>query len=354
MVVTAVILMAALGGSVLSADAVADFPGGYFDTRGRESFQRDVMASWPGPTELMRLWRDGDLSHEQRVALLLGGAVYHDPMMLPAYREAFESESLRLRQAAIYGFRDLIGDRPPKVNVTIDDKALTAFAGEMRWVQHTLRRHSLLEMWLQSALVQEGASLPGYMGVKLMRSPSDCFRAAERLVDIGDLDLLVTAYEQSQDMANRLSLLKLIEAMSLSRFIVMPAGQNAGWGMEVFESALRSLDGRVRQWRSPNCVLDGETILIRNLKSLGARNRDPLGSNSVFLWLALLEGKNSRWWMLAARRLYACGGPWYELSALSPDTQHNKRLQQELSTWFRPKQRRAPERTPRLKRWTDP
>jgi len=56
MVVTAAILMAALGGSVLSVDAVADFPRGYFDTKVRQSFQRHVMASWPGPTELMRRW----------------------------------------------------------------------------------------------------------------------------------------------------------------------------------------------------------------------------------------------------------------------------------------------------------
>jgi len=32
------------------------------------------MAWGPGTTELMRLWRDDDLSQEQRVALLLGGS----------------------------------------------------------------------------------------------------------------------------------------------------------------------------------------------------------------------------------------------------------------------------------------
>ena len=103
MVVTTVVLMAALSGSAFSPGAVMDFPGRYFDTRVRENFQRYVKASWPGPTELMRLWSDRDLSEEQRVALLLGGAVYHDPVMLPAYRAAIESKSQRLRQAATYG-----------------------------------------------------------------------------------------------------------------------------------------------------------------------------------------------------------------------------------------------------------
>jgi len=287
----------------------------------------------------MRLWWDGELSEEQRVALLLGGAAYHDPVMLPAFRAALKSDSQRLRQAAIYGFRDLIGDRPPNVDVTIDEELSKAIEGEMRWVQRTIGRHSLLAMWLQSALVQEGASLPDYVGVRMIRSPIDCFRAAERLFDVGDLDLLVTAYEHSQNTGSRLALLKLIEAASMSRFLRIPEGRNTGWGPEVYEAALRNLDGMVRRWKSRNCKLDGEAILYQNLRSLGANTTDPLGPNSVRLWLALLKGKNSRWWALAARRLYATGGPWYELSVLRPDTEDNKRLRDELSTWYRRKTR---------------
>jgi hypothetical protein len=345
MAVTAVVLMAALSGSVLSAGSVTYFPGKYFDTWERENFQRHVMASWPGPTELMRLWRDGDLSQEQRVALLLGGAVYHDPVMLPAYRAALKSESQRLRQAAIYGFRDLIGDRPPNVNVTIDEEVVKAIGGEMRWVQRTIRRHSLLAMWLQSALIQEGASLPDYVGVRMIRPSNDCFRAAERLFDFGDLDLLVTAYEHSQVTNSRLTLLRLIEAASMSRFLRIPAGRNAGRRGEVFESALRNLDRVVRRWRGSNCQLDGEAILYQNLRSLGAENTDPLGPNSVRLWLAVLEGGNSQWWALAARRLYASGGPWYEFSVLRPDTKDNQRRKEELSSWYRPNKRTAQERS---------
>ncbi|MFC2144310.1 hypothetical protein ACFLQM_01345 [Acidobacteriota bacterium] len=336
MAVTTMVLMAALSGSVLSPGAVTDFPGGYFDTRVRESFQRHVMASWPGPTELMRLWRDGDLSQEQRVALLLGGAVYHDPLMLSAYREALESDSLRVRQAAIYGYRDLIGDRLPNVDVTIDEKALTKLAGEMRWVQRTLSRQPLLAMWLQSALANEGTSLPGYIGVNLMRSTNDCFGAAERLVDIGDLDLLVTAYEQSQDMGSRIALLKLIESVSVSRFLMIPRGPKTGWGKEVFESAQRNLDIRVGRWRSNRCQLDGEEILLQNLRSIGAKNNDPLGPSAVRLWLAVLESENSRWWALAARRLYACGGPWMEFSVLYPDSERNRERRDQLVEWYEP------------------
>ena len=336
MVVTTVCLMLALSGSALSPGAVKDFPGGYFDTRVRENFQRYVMASWPGPTELVRLWREGDLSEEQRVALLVGAAVYHDPVMLPVYRSAIESDSQRLRQAAIYGYRDLIGDRPPNVNITIDENSREGIAGEMNWVQRTLRRHSLLEMWLQSALVQEGASLPDYSGVKLTRSPRYCFSAAERLLDVGDLDVLVTAYEHSENRNNRIALLKLIEGVSVSQFLKIPTGKNKGWGSWLIDDALRGLDKRVRQWRRKNCRLDGEAIMYQNLRSLGATKRDLLGSGSLRLWLALLDGSNSRWWALAARRLYASGGPWYEFSVLQANTKDNEARRLELASWYDP------------------
>ena len=206
----------------------------------------------------------------------------------------------------------------------------------MRWVQRTLRRHSLLEMWLQSALVQEGASLPDYIGVKLDRPARYCFGAAERLFDVGDLDLLVTAYEQSQDRDNRFALLKLIEAVSVSRFFIIPTGQNKGWGKWTIDEALRRLDGRVRQWRNSSCQLEEESVLNQNLRSLGAKNQDPLGASSDRLWLALLDGTNSRWWALAARRLYASGGPWYELSVLRPESKDNQRRRNELSHWYSP------------------
>lgn len=336
MAVTSLILMAALSGSVFSPGPVTYFPGRYFNTHGREILQRHVMASWPGPTELMRLWRDGELSEEQKVALLLGGAVYHDPVMLPAYRAALTSESQRLRQAAIYGFRDLIGDHPPNVDVTIGEEILKAIAGEMRWVQRTVGRHSLLAMWLQSALVQEGASLPDYVGMRMIRSPIDCFRAAERLFDVGDLDLLVSAYEHSQDRDSRLALLKLIEAASMSRFLRIPQGGGKGWGPEVYEAAFRNLDRTVRRWKSRDCQLDGEAILYQNLRSLGAKTEDPLGPGSVRMWLAVLKGENTRWRALAARRIYASGGPWYEFSVLRPDTKEDELRKEELSSWYRP------------------
>jgi hypothetical protein len=342
MSMTAVVLTAALSGSVLSAEEVTHFPGGYFDTRVREPFQRRVMASWPGPTELMRLWRDTELSEEQRVALLLGGAVFHDPAMLPAYREALESDSQLLRQAAIYGYRDLIADRLLDVAIEINEEIVKGLAGEMRWVEHTLRRYSALEMWLQSALVQEGASLPGYNGVRLMRSPSDCFMAAEKLVGVEDLDLLVTAFEVAEHGSSRGALIRLIEGITLGRYIIMPANEKAGWGRHVYDSAYQKLTSDIQQWRRDGCTVDGETVLRGNLRSLGLEIADPLGPEACGrkLWTAILRQDVPQWWMLAARRLYACGGPWYELSALRSDTAQNRARRDRLREWYKPRQTR--------------
>jgi hypothetical protein len=336
MAITAVVLAAAMTTSVLSTEAVSYFPGDFYHRRARTAFQRQVMASWPGPAELLRLWSDADLTEEQRVALLLGGAVYRDPILIPAYREALQSRSQRLRQAAIYGYHDLLADRPPNVKTQIDQRIVDAYTNEMYWMQQTLQRQSLLAMWLQSVLVLEGGSLPGYIGVKLTRSSRECFRAAERIVDVGDLELLLAAYEQSRQLESRLTILRLVEAVTMSRFIIKPTGDRVAWGSEVFTSAVQRFENRLRSWEGRSCQVDGETVLQRNLRSLGSGYDKPLESSACGLWLAVLEGDHSRWWMMAARRLYACGGPWYELSVLQPDTDRNEDLRKQLSDWYEP------------------
>jgi hypothetical protein len=300
------------------------------------ALQRQVMASWPGPTELRRMWDSEELTEEQRVALLLGGATYHDPVLMTAYREALQSDSQRLRQAAIYGYHDLLADRPPNVDVMIDQRVVKAYSREMDWMQRTLARHSMLAMWLQSVLVEEEASLPGYEGAWLIRSARQCFEAAERVVDIGDLELLVSAYDQARRSETKLEIVRLVEAISMSRFIIKPRGEGAAWGSEVFRSAVHRFESRLRSWRQRGCRVDGEAVLLGNLRVLGSGYDDPLGADSCGLWLAVLEGDNSRWWMLAARRLYSCGAPWYDFSVLRPDSDRNKDLQRQLLSWYEP------------------
>jgi hypothetical protein len=335
MTVGALVLMATLSGAALPTDAVQHFPGGYFETRVYERFQRSVLASWPGPFELLRMWRDTELSEKERVALLVGGAAFHDPVLMPAYREALSSDSQLLRQAAIYGYRNLIADRRVSVDITIDDRVAEAIGSEIRGMQRILERHSLVEVWLQSLLAHEGLALPGYEGIRLKRPPTDCMNAVDRLADIGDLDLLVTAFELSSDTSNQIGMLEIIDGLSLSRFISVPTGAKPTWGVERYEIGIEYFRTAVENWQNKGCRVDGEAVLRGNLRSLGAEVDDPLSAEACTVWLGILRGEVPKWWATAARRLYACGGPKYELSALNANSQANRARRDRLVSWYR-------------------
>ena len=333
--IAALVLISAMSTSVITTGAVSRFPGDYYDTRSRTWLQRQAMTRWPGPDGLLRMWSEEKLSERQRMALLLGGATFHDPVLLPAYREAIMADSQRLRQAAAYGYRDLLADQLPDVRNGIDDESAKLLDDEMEQVERTLHRRSLLEMWLESVLVSEGASFPGWKGVALQRRANACFRAAEKLVDVEDLDLLVRTYRLSEDFQNRVQLMKLIESVSLSRFIEKPAGERQGWGKGIFIDGLEAMDATLPLWIGDDCSVDAEAVLRANLATMGVRGLDPLSAEGCVVWQAVLLKGHPRWWMVAARRLYACGGPFYELSALNPDREANKKLRNGLISWYR-------------------
>ncbi len=119
----------------------------------------------------------------------------------------------------------------------------------MMWVERTLRHSTMVEMWLQAVLGAEEKEFPGWYGVRLRRAESDCFRAVERLVEIEDLDILVDCYRLSDNLSTKITLIKLIEALTLSRFIVMPTGERQGWGPQVFKNAMSSFEGSLKGGR---------------------------------------------------------------------------------------------------------
>lgn len=336
MVATTLLLVSMMGASAVSSEAVRWFPGDYYHSRVRAGFQREVMDSWPGPGQLLQLWNEGGLDEPDRVSLLLGGAAFHDPVLLPAYREAVVSPSQRIRQAAVYGYRDLLVDSLPDVGGGISDEDAALLEDEIRWVARTLRTSTLVELWLQALLANEKLELPGWDGVTLQRPPSVCLQAIERLVGFEDLDLLLTVYDLTTDFGTRINLLKLVEAVTLSRFIVLPEGGKKGWGRQVFVTAMDALEGARRQWSRDGCAVDGETVLNENLRSMGVSGVDPLAADGCGVWLGVLELGFPQWWMLASRQLYACGGPWAEISVLTPDRATGPELRNRLLEWYRP------------------
>jgi len=103
------------------------------------------------------MWRTGRLETPQSLAILLGAPVHHDPALLPVYREAIESPTPRIRQAAAYGYHDLIGDRLPDVSAGVSGREAARLAAEMDVLAETLRRQPLVAMLGPGAALERGA-----------------------------------------------------------------------------------------------------------------------------------------------------------------------------------------------------
>lgn len=328
------VLQLTLSASVLNSNEVRFFPGSYFDDVARNRLQGRAMVRWPGPSELRLMWRDGDLSAHQRTALLLGAAAHHDASLFGIYREAILSDSQELRQAAAYGYRDLIGDLLPNVRRGVGEDEAQRLVAEIDAVQSTLRYHSMVEMWLHAALQDEKRSLPGYRGIVQKRPSEACFRAVERLMGPEDLEALVRAYRASGDLANRISLLRLIEALTLNRFVVMPMGEHRGWGPAVYDDGLYLLDEWLFEWADTTCDLSYERVVSASLAKMGALGVDPLSPEACAVWGMVLSQADPRWWATAARRLYECGGPWTQLSVLQASSDENRSRRDFLMRWY--------------------
>lgn len=323
-----------LGISSLISPEVSYFPGSYFDTHAKSTLQRRAMERWPGPSQLVQRWRSEELDRREKMAVLLGASAFRDPVMLPLYREAISSPNDRLRMAAAYGYRDLLGDALPNVMGGVDEAAGRALAGEMDAVAATLRTRPLVEFWLQAALATDGRSMPGWRGVVLKRRPEVCFRAVEKVLIFDDFSYLVTAYRLSESRSNRTSLMRLLEAVSLKRFYVKPKGARAGWGTRNSNEALEATDNFVDYWTDVRCVSDVRSVLVVSLAELGVRGVQPLEPDSYHVWLQLLRQGTPTWRMMAARRLYELGGRWSSLSIFRAEFSGEVEAWEDLLVWY--------------------
>jgi hypothetical protein len=324
-----------LGAAVLHSSEVKHFPGSYFDSTGRPQLQTRVLQSWPGPSTIAEMWRPGEVDTPQRMAILLGAPVHHDPLLLPLYREAIQSESPRIRQAAAYGYHDLIGDRLPDVRSGVSARAAARLGAEMAVLADTLRRHPLVAMWLHALLQAEGRGLPSFDGLAPQRSANDCLRAVDTLMSFEDLDLLVQAYQLSERRSTRIALMRLIEGLTLSRFVPRSVGSTKAWGPEVYDRGMIELDAAIATWQRDGCTLDGDRVLAANLAAMGVGVDDPRGPGACAYWQNVLRAGDSGWWAMAARQLYVCGGPWREMSVLQPESDLMRERRLELMRWFR-------------------
>jgi hypothetical protein len=290
---------------------------------------RQALTVWPGPTGLVQEWQSGALRERQKVALLLGGGAFHNRQLLPVYMEAIMDPSQRVRKAAVYGYRTLIGDLSPQVHSHITDEQAEMQHGEMAAMHDTLRRHPLVTMWLASALHSQGKTWPGWTGVLLRRRPVICFRAIEKVVEPEDLPHLLVAIEMFESEQHRTSVAKLIEGLTLNSFFRKPkVGQ--GWGPELYTEAVN----KAFAWADETCGQSWEQRLAANLEALGVRGVEPLHPDACDMWQQILLRGEPSWWLLAARQLYLCGAPATEISILRAESEESKQQREKLISFY--------------------
>lgn len=344
---TSALIMAAVGVTSLVSPEVAHFPGSFFDARAKEPLQRRAMESWPGPAQIVERWRAGELDKQEKMAVLLGASASHDPQLLPVYRDAIESDDPRLRMAAAYGYRELIADALPQVAGGVDRDAARALAGEIVAVTATLRERPLVELWLQAALANEDASMPGWRGVVMQRPVGLCLRALEEVVVFDDVELIATAYRRAQGRDLRLGLVELLEAVTLQRFFIKPKDPSRGWGMRQVDEAFDAADAYLEDWLDRRCDADPGVLLSSSLATMGLPGIDPWSPEAYVVWQQILVKGPPPWQMMAARRLYECGGRWQPLPASRASSPAGVEARQQLIGWYRLRPEQRPDRTSR-------
>jgi hypothetical protein len=309
--------------------AVDAFPAAHFTQDHAWRVCRQALTVWPGPTGLVQEWQSGKLKERQKVALLLGGAAFHNRQLIPVYMEAVRDPAQRVRKAAAYGFRALIGDLPPPVTSRINDQQAELLRGEMAAMYTTLCRHPLVTMWLASALHAEGTTWPGWSGVLLHRRPIYCFQAIEKVVEPEDLDHLLVAFYMFENDQHRTSMARLIEGVTLQKLFKKPKiGQ--GWGPELYAEAVAKLEA----WAAASCGQDYEQRLTASVEALGVHGVEPLHPDACGMWQQILLKGEPSWWLLASKQLYLCGAPVADISILRAESKESKQQREMLIEFY--------------------
>lgn len=315
MLATAVLVLAATTGvgGVPVPDAVRRFPDStYWPGVGLQqvgnmlaevasSTGTSMMSVGPGPSQLMARWQAGQLSVDQRVAVLLGGAAFHDPVLLPAYAAASRSTASRERQAAAVGLAFLLGDAPP-APLAIPDTTENweGFGRFAEALAEAARTRSLVGIWRDSYAAAIGA--PHVPGLVLRRSTDACLRAIRAIAQPGDLNELLALWPLVRGLPEQAHLLRSIEMVTVQRFVEVPRGERAASGDWLLKAGVE----RMRSWVDGVCrTLDGEGVFLNGVASAGGG--DPAVEARPYL--KVLAIRYPYVWPVAAERLTAFGGP---------------------------------------------
>jgi hypothetical protein len=212
----------------------------------------------------------------------------------------------------------------------VDAASARELAREMEAVAATLRRHSLVELWLSALLANEGRGMPGWSGVVLRRPAAVSSRALDQLLLPEDVDQVLAAWEVAEEPQTRSSLMTLAGGLALELFMAPSRVQGKGWTAD----RPRDAERRLRAWLEHRCRSDSSELLAARLSAAVGVAVSPHGAGACLAWEEVLLRGQPSWWAAAARELYRCGGPPVALSILRPETQENKERRAFLLGWF--------------------
>ena len=305
------------------------FPGAYYASRGRFAVERQALETWPGPTVMRRLIASPDLTEDQRVAVLLGASAFHDPQLLPAYRAALGDPSPKVKKAAVFGYRVLLGDFPP-ADPDVRPEAVSSLGKEMEVVSRALSKESLVQVWLDSLLAPDGGSLSAHKGLVFDRPERVCALALDRLVQPEDLHLVAEAYRRAEGRRTRILLLRFLESLGMREMIDKPRGARIGWGDEIYRLGLDRGDALVEHL----CNTDVLAFLRARLAAVGARGVDPESPEAAFVWLTVLDKMPQSWWGVASRMLSRSGSPQEFISLFEPGSKASRAARERLLRFY--------------------
>ncbi len=289
----------------------------------------EMRSAGPGPHQLMARWRAGSLNAAERVAVLLGGPAFHDPVLLPAYAEALRSPTLRERQAAAVGLAWLLGEPSPDPRAvaaqpdTVENLAVVA-----ERVARACRRRTLLGVWADSYLAASG--LPHRPGMTLGRRPEECLRAIAAIAQPDDLDELVALWPLIAERHQQYALVPTFAIVTLRRFEpAPPPGSRVTQGGWLTEAGAQAVDGFVRRLCN---TPDGEALVRAAVARLAGVPESGLDTPAP--WLAVLRLRLPSMWAVPLERLTAFGAPAVHFDRSNPAAKRNEAAVRRVRSLF--------------------
>lgn len=283
----------------------------------------------PGPQQLASRYLNGEIKSEsERVAVLLGGAMFRDPALLPAYARAAESGTLRERQAAAVGLAWMLGEASPNLP-TIPDRPETwrGLEGLVNSLIEATRTRSLVEIWVDSYL--EAVGQPRRPGMVMVREPQRCLEAIHRLATPDHVMELVALWPLLASEEHRLQLLSTLEMVTLQEFTPRPRGERQPTGPWLHEAGLQ----RVDFWVDRVCQSGDGWALVR---SNVVRNvfDDGAGATTLTPWLRVLSTDAPFAWPVAVEVLMTMGAPAVAMDRSNLGAPGNEASRTELLRFF--------------------